>query len=71
MNDIKDTLAQTSTSTTEMYVSKTDTHRQDEAIMLLSRKGTHKQESKSDALLQQLQQLDKDTLKALLEKLNG
>ena len=71
MNDIKDTLAQTSTSTTEMYVSKTDTHRQDEAIMLLSRKGTHQQESKSDALLKQLQQLDKDTLKALLEKLNG
>lgn len=72
IHDIKDTLGQSSTLTTEGYLNQNDTETRDEAIMLLSRKGTsHKQESQSDSLLKQLQQLDKDTLKELLEKLNG
>lgn len=70
IHDIKDTLGHSDTGTTEGYLNQNDTETRDNAIMKLSRKSTHQQESKSDALLKQLQQLDKDTLKALLEKIN-
>ena len=65
--DLKETLGHSSVNTTQGYLQQFDTETQDNVI----RKVSHKQESKSDALLKQLQQLDKDTLKELLRKLNG
>lgn len=64
--DIKNILGHSSINTTQTYLKKLDTETQDKALQNVFHK-----ENKADALLKQLQQLDKDTLKELLGKLNS
>lgn len=71
IHDIKDTLGHTSADTTEGYLNQNDTITRDNTIMKLSRKTTHPKENKADELLKLIQQLDENTRKTLLEKLNN
>lgn len=64
--DIKTILGHSSINTTQNYLKKLDTETQDKAILNIFHK-----EDKEEALLKQLKKLDKDTLKALLERLNN
>ncbi len=64
--DIKTILGHSSISTTQTYLNKLDTETQDKALQ-----NVFHQDNKADEIIKQLKQLDKDTLKDILERLNG
>lgn len=64
--DIKTILGHSSICTTQTYLNKLDTETQDKALQNVFHK-----DNKADEIVKQLKQLDKDTLKDILERLNG
>lgn len=65
--DIKSVLGHTSIKTTQSYLTKLDTDTQDKALQNVFHK--EEKEDKAEAILKQLESIDKDTLKAVLERL--